>query len=81
MKSAIDAAGRIVIPKEMRERVGLHRGRPVVIRERDGHIEIEPAATPMSLVRKRGGSVAVPDEDLPPLTDEIVRDTVERTRR
>ena len=81
MQSAIDAAGRVVIPKELRERLGLHRGRPVDIRERDGLIEIEPAATPMSLVRRAGGSTAVPKEKLPPLTDEIVRDTLERTRR
>ena len=81
MRSAIDAAGRVVIPKEMRERLGLRRGRPIEIRERDGRIEIEPATTSMSLVRRSGGSVAVPDEKLPPLTDEIVRDTLERTRR
>jgi AbrB family looped-hinge helix DNA binding protein len=81
MRAAIDAAGRIVIPKELRERLGLHRGRPVDIRERDGRIEIEPAATPMSLVRQDGGLVAVPEEALPPLTDEMVRDTLERTRR
>jgi AbrB family looped-hinge helix DNA binding protein len=81
MKSAIDAAGRIVIPKTLRDRLGLHRGRRVDIRERDGRIEIEPSATPMSLVRRRGRSVAVPEEKLPTLTDEIVRDTLERTRR
>ena len=81
MQSAIDGAGRVVIPKELRERLGLHRGRPVDIRERDGRIEIEAAATAMSLVRRAGGSTAVPKEKLPPLTDEIVRDTLERARR
>lgn len=81
MRSAIDAAGRVVIPKELRDRLGLSRGRPVEIRERDGRIEIEPAVTPMRLVRRSGGCVAVPEEELPPLTDEIVRDTLERVRR
>ena len=81
MRSAIDAAGRVVIPKETRERLGLRAGTPIEIRERDGHIEIEPAAIAMSLVRRARGSVAVPGEKLPPLTDEIVRDTLERTRR
>lgn len=81
MRSAIDGAGRVVIPKQMRERLGLSRGRPVDIRERDGRIEIEPAVTPMSLVRRARGPTAVPKEKLPPLTDEMVRDTLERTRR
>ena len=81
MRSVIDAAGRVVIPKEMRERLGLRRGRPIEIRERDGRIEIEPATTSMSLVRRAGGSVALPEERLPPLTDDIARNTLERTRR
>jgi len=81
MKTSIDSAGRVVIPKELRERLGLRRGRAIEIRERDGRIEIEPAATPMSLVRRGGGAVAVPREKLPALTDEIVRDTLDRTRR
>lgn len=81
MRSAIDPAGRVVIPKELRERLGLSGPRAIDITERDGHIEIEPAVTPMSLVRRAHGLVAVPEEDLPALTDAIVRDTLERTRR
>ncbi|MFN2377377.1 MAG: AbrB/MazE/SpoVT family DNA-binding domain-containing protein [Candidatus Binatia bacterium] len=81
MRSTIDAAGRVVIPKEIRDRLGLTGGRPVIIRERDGHIEIEPSPTTMSLVPGRHGPVAQPGEVLPPLTDEIVRETLERTRR
>ncbi len=81
MKSAIDSAGRVVIPKPLRVRLGLDRGRVVEIRERDGRIEIEPAATPMSLARRGGRPVAVPERKLPPLTDTLVRETIERTRR
>jgi AbrB family looped-hinge helix DNA binding protein len=81
MKSTIDAAGRIVVPKVLRERLGLVGGRVVDIRERDGRLEIEPAPTPMALVGRRGGRVAVPAKKLPPLTDELVRETIEQTRR
>lgn len=81
MRSAIDAAGRLVIPKPLRERLGLSGGQVVEIREHDGRIEIEVAPTPMRLVGRRGKLVAVPRESLPPLTDEIVRATLERTRR
>lgn len=51
------------------------------IRERDGHIEISPAPTAMTLVKRPGGRVAVPETELPPLTDDIVRATLEGTRR
>ena len=81
MRTAIDSAGRVVIPKPLRDRLGLTRGEAVEIRERDGRIEIEPAASPMSLVERAGGPVAVPEEKLPPLTDEAVRATIEGTRR
>jgi AbrB family looped-hinge helix DNA binding protein len=81
MPIAIDGAGRVVIPKELRDRLGLHQGRLLTIRERDGKIEIEPEPTPMSLSRRGGGPVAVPEERLPPLTDDVVRDTLEQTRR
>src|ERR671937_5659 len=43
MRSTIDAAGRVVVPKVMRERLGLTGGRAIEIRERDGRLEIEPA--------------------------------------
>lgn len=81
MRSAIDSAGRVVIPKPLRVRLGLERGKAVEIRERDGRIEIEPVAVPMSLVRRGGLATAVPAEELPPLTDDLVRMTIEGTRR
>jgi AbrB family looped-hinge helix DNA binding protein len=81
MRSTIDSAGRVVIPKRLRDRLGLGQGKSIEIHERDGRIEIEPAPTAMSLVHRRGGAVAVPEEKLPPLTDEIVRETLERVRR
>lgn len=81
MRSAIDSAGRVVIPKALRDRLQLGRGRAVEISERDGRIEIEAISTPMSLVKRGGRVVAVPDGKLPPLTDEVVRATIERTRR
>jgi AbrB family looped-hinge helix DNA binding protein len=81
MKTTIDAAGRIVVPKALRERLGLDGGRTLEIREREGRLEIEPAPTPMALVKRRGGRVALPARKLPRLTDELVRDTLEKIRR
>jgi AbrB family looped-hinge helix DNA binding protein len=71
----------VVIPKEIRDHLGLEGGTAIEIREREGSIEIAPLSTAMSLVRRKGGFVAVPADPLPPLTDEIVRETLERARR
>ena len=81
MQTTIDAAGRIVIPKALRDRLGLTPGEALDVREREGRLEIEPAPTPMRLERRKHGSVAVAEAELPPLTDEIVRATLERVRR
>ena len=81
MRTTIDAGGRIVIPKSVRERLGFAPGEEVELRERDGLLEVEVAPSAMSLVTRKGGVVAVPERPLPPLTDEIVRETIERVRR
>ena len=81
MKTVIDAAGRIVVPKALRQALGLKPGQPLQIRAGDGRLEIEVAATPMKLKKRGKGLVAVPDTELPPLTAEQVRDTLERVRR
>ena len=81
MPITIDAAGRMVIPKPMRESPRLTSGGPIEVREREGVIEIEPATTAMRLEERNGHLVAVPDRELPPLTDDLVRATLEKTRR
>lgn len=77
MKTTIDAAGRLVIPKEIRRLAGLQAGMPVEVRFHDGRIEIEPAALPVRLVRKGRLVVALPEAEVEKLTAE----TVEETRR
>lgn len=77
----MDSAGRVVIPKPVRERLGLKGGEVLELREREGRIELEPATTPMTLAKTNSGLVAMPERRLPPLTDEIVRATLERSRR
>ena len=81
MKAVIDRAGRIVVPKSLRQALGLKAGQSLEIRAGDGRLEIEIASTPMQLKKRGKGVVAVPDAELPPLTVEQVRDTLERIRR
>jgi AbrB family looped-hinge helix DNA binding protein len=80
MRTTIDAGGRVVIPKHMRERLGLRPGSEVEVAEADGRVEISPAQAPIEVVEVDGRLVARGD-GLPPLTDETVRETIERTRR
>jgi len=81
MKTTIDSAGRIVVPKPLRQALALKPGQALEIRAGDGRLEIEVAPTPVSLKKRGKGVVAVPDERLPPLTAEEVRETLERIRR
>ena len=81
MKTTIDAAGRIVVPKALRLALDLKAGQALEIRAGEGRLEIEIAATAMQLKRRGKGMVAVPDANLPPLTADLVRDTLERVRR
>ncbi len=77
MKTTIDPAGRLVIPKQIRQEAGLRPGMPLDVRWRAGRIEIEPAPLPVKLVRKGRLLVAVPDKGVAGLS----ADTVERTRQ
>jgi AbrB family looped-hinge helix DNA binding protein len=81
MKTTIDSAGRIVVPKALRDALQFRPGQPLELRAGDGRLEIEAAPTPLKLVKRGKGVVAVPDSPLPRLTADEVRDTLERTRR
>jgi len=77
MKTTIDAAGRLVIPRAIRRQAGLQPGMALEVRCRDGRIEIEPAALPVKLVRKGRLVVAVPETD----GEQLTAETVEATRQ
>ena len=81
MKATLDDAGRLVVPKALRLALGLKAGQALEIRAGDGKLEIEIAATPMRLIKRGKGVVAVPRDDLPALTAEQVRETLDRVRR
>lgn len=76
MKTTMDAAGRLVIPKEVRREARIAPGAPLDVRWRDGRIEIEPAPAPLRLERRGKLVVAVPRGRMPRLS----HDTVEMTR-
>jgi AbrB family looped-hinge helix DNA binding protein len=76
MRSTIDEAGRLVIPRDLRRAAGIEPGMALELRLEDGAVVIEPAATPVRMERRGRFVVARPLVAVPPLTSE----TVERTR-
>jgi AbrB family looped-hinge helix DNA binding protein len=76
MKTTIDNAGRLVIPKEIRRLANITPDVALDIRWRDGRIEIEPAPAAVRLQRRGQLLVAVPRGKVAALTPE----TVEQTR-
>lgn len=81
MKTAIDSAGRVIVPKSLRDELGLVPGRQLEIRARDGVLVIEPLPTPVTLVRRGKRFVAKPSGRLPKLTQDEVRAALESSRR
>lgn len=79
MRTTIDVAGRLVVPKRLREQLGFSAGSELEVTAVDGHLEV---AIP-SLVRVDDGPhgvrfVAETDERL---DAEQVRELMERGRR
>ncbi len=77
----MDAAGRLVIPREIRREAGLKPGTPLEVCWRDGRIEIEPTPLPVRLIRKGRLLVAVPQGKVGPLRAEAVEQTRRTLRR
>ena len=77
MVTTMDAAGRLVIPREIRREASLESGVPLDVRWRDGVIEIEPQPLAVTLERKGRLLVASPAHKVAKLRTA----TVERTRR
>lgn len=57
------------------------RNHPKKRRAGDVRLEIEISPTPMQLKKRGKGLIAVPDAEMPMLTAQLVRDTLERVRR
>ena len=81
MRVAIDGVGRIVIPKPMRDALGIDGPTELELNERDGALELTVPYIKAHLEERDGFTVIVPDEPVPTLTTEMVREAIERSRR
>jgi AbrB family looped-hinge helix DNA binding protein len=80
MKTTIDSAGRLVIPKEIRRKANITPETPLEVEWRDGRIEIQPMPLSVRLKHKGRLLVAESQDDVPPLTSEIVEETRQNVR-
>jgi AbrB family looped-hinge helix DNA binding protein len=48
----VDGKGRIVLPKRVRERLGIEPGTEVEIREEDGKAVVEPEGDPQEIIER-----------------------------
>ncbi len=81
MRVAIDGVGRIVIPKPMRDVLGIDGPTELELTERDGALELTVPYIKAHMEVRDGFAVIVPDEPVPTLTVEATRDAIERSRR
>lgn len=81
MRTTIDAAGRLIVPKPLRDALGLRGGETLEISLADGRLEIDVPPLPVRLEDRGRGLVAVTDADVPALSAAQVRATLEQTRR
>ncbi len=78
MQVSIDRAGRVVVPKHVRDELGFSPDRPLKAEVVDGRLELSALHEPAKLVRGRyGRSFAATGT---PVTDEDVRRTLEAVR-
>ena len=80
METTIDKAGRLVVPKAVREASRLRPGTRVRFRVADGRIEIEPVPLNVSLERRGSIVVAVPRQGRSVLRVAEVEETTANLR-
>lgn len=81
MRVAMDAVGRLVVPKRLRETLGISGSTELEIVARDGVIELTVADIDARVEERDGVPVIVTDSPVRPLGVDDVRAAVERTRR
>lgn len=77
MRTTIDKAGRLVIPRVLRERIGLTDGGEVQVELDGAGVRVDPVSTG-ELVEEDGFLVIPPTGK--PVTDEMVRELIDADR-
>jgi AbrB family looped-hinge helix DNA binding protein len=78
MQVSIDRAGRVVVPKQIREELGFSPDRPLEAEVVDGRLELSTWHEPAKIVEGPNGPVVAATGT--PITDEEIRRTLEAVR-
>jgi bifunctional DNA-binding transcriptional regulator/antitoxin component of YhaV-PrlF toxin-antitoxin module len=81
MRVAIDGVGRLVIPKTLREELGVHGATDLELTASDGRLELTVADVPARVEQREGFPVIVTEKPMEKLTVAQTREAVERVRR
>lgn len=81
MRIPIDSVGRLVVPKALRDELGITGATELEVQARDGVIELGVADLPARVADRPEGPVITSDAPTQPLTIEDVRAAIDRTRR
>jgi AbrB family looped-hinge helix DNA binding protein len=78
MRTTIDKAGRLVVPRSLRGAIGLAGGGPVEVELDGAGIRIEPV--PGHELRDEEGLLVIPATGMP-IDDELVNELIDADRR
>jgi AbrB family looped-hinge helix DNA binding protein len=78
MHVSIDKAGRVVVPKPMRDALGISPETPLDIDVVDGHLELSVPSEPPAVAEGPQGPYFAPTGT--PITDEDLRGVLEAVR-
>ena len=81
MRITIDAVGRLVIPKPLRDELGITGPAELEIEARNGMIELAIADVPARVEDRPDGAVITAAVPMTPLTTDDVRAAIDRIRR
>jgi AbrB family looped-hinge helix DNA binding protein len=80
MKTRIDRNGRVVIPKSIRDRLGLGPGTEFDVDHQDGTIELHRRGPKVIVAEKNGRAVLTTTEPVPPMTDDELFRLIDESR-
>lgn len=80
MRATIDKAGRIVVPKRLREDLGFTAGQELELEAVDGRLEVSAPAAETSIEYVDGRPEIAYAEEPPPLGVEQIREVLEAVR-